>query len=185
MKYFKHFKHSNGFLGSTSGKESTYQAGDSGLIPVYSWVELISSFKGNKLDLHLFIWVNLEKSIDCGGDCSRICTMWKNVYKFWKYIVYCLCVSVLVTQSCPTLCDPMDHSPAGSSVHGTLQARTLEWVAISFSSAQKWKVKVKSLSRVQLFATHGLQPTRLLLPWDFPGNSTGVRCHFLLQPSLC
>ena len=56
-------------------------------------------------------------------------------------------------QSCPTLCDPIDSSPPGSSVPGILQARTLEWVAISFSNAWKWKVKVKSLSCVQLFAT--------------------------------
>ena len=53
--------------------------------------------------------------------------------------------------SCPTLCDPMD--PPGYPVPGILQARTLEWVAISFSNAWKWKVKVKSLSRVQLVAT--------------------------------
>ena len=58
----------------------------------------------------------------------------------WLYV---LC---LVTQSCPTLCDPVDCSPPGSSVCGTLQARTLEWVAISFPSAWKWKVKVKLLS---------------------------------------
>ena len=56
-------------------------------------------------------------------------------------------------QSCPTLCDPIDGSPPGSTVPGILQARTLEWVAISFSNAWKWKVKVKSLSRVQLSAT--------------------------------
>ena len=56
-------------------------------------------------------------------------------------------------QSCPTLCDPVDGNPTGSSVPGILQARTLEWVAISFSSAWKWKVKVKSLSRVQLSST--------------------------------
>ena len=49
-------------------------------------------------------------------------------------------------QSCPTLCDPIDGSPPGSPVPGILQARTLEWVAISFSKAWKWKVKVKSLS---------------------------------------
>ena len=54
---------------------------------------------------------------------------------------------------CPTLWDPIDGSPPGSPVPGILQARTLEWVAISFSNAWKWKVKVKSLSRVQLFAT--------------------------------
>ena len=56
-------------------------------------------------------------------------------------------------QLCPTLGDPIDGSPPGSPVPGILQARTLEWVAISFSNAGKWKVKVKSLSRVRLFAT--------------------------------
>ena len=62
-------------------------------------------------------------------------------------------------QSCPTLCDPIDGSPPGSPVPGILQARTLEWVAISFPGchfllhARKWKVKVKLLSRVQLSAT--------------------------------
>ena len=56
-------------------------------------------------------------------------------------------------QSCPTLCDPLNSSPPGSAVPGILQARTLEWVAISFSNAWKWKVKVKSLSRVRLFTT--------------------------------
>ena len=56
-------------------------------------------------------------------------------------------------QLCPTLCDPIGISPPGSPVPGILQARTLEWVAISFSNAWKWKVKGKSLSRAQLFAT--------------------------------
>ena len=56
-------------------------------------------------------------------------------------------------QLCLTLCDPIDGSPPGSPLPGILQARTLEWVAISFSNAWKWKVKVKSLSRVQLLAT--------------------------------
>ena len=56
-------------------------------------------------------------------------------------------------QSCPTLCDPVDISLPGSSALRILQARTLEWVAISFSNAWKWKVKVKSLSHVRLFAT--------------------------------
>ena len=51
-------------------------------------------------------------------------------------------------QSCPTLCDPIDSSPPGCPVPAILQARTLEWVAISFSKAWKWKLKVKSLSRV-------------------------------------
>ena len=56
-------------------------------------------------------------------------------------------------QSCPTLCDPIDGSPPGSPIPGILQARTLEWVAISFSNAWKWKVKVKSLSRARVLAT--------------------------------
>ena len=56
-------------------------------------------------------------------------------------------------QLCPTLCNPIDGSPPGSPVPGILQARPLEWVAISFSNAWKWKVKVKSLSHVQLLAT--------------------------------
>ena len=56
-------------------------------------------------------------------------------------------------QSCLTLCDPIDGSPPGSTIPGILQARTLEWVAISFSSVWKWKVKAKWLSRVRLLAT--------------------------------
>ena len=97
-------------------------------------------------------------------------------------ILFCLCLSLIVSphalsqrslrstvfsygasaaaaaaakslQSYPTLCDPRDSSPPGSSVPGILQARTLEWVAISFSNAWKWKVKVKSLSPVRLLAT--------------------------------
>ena len=58
-------------------------------------------------------------------------------------------------QSCPTLCDPIDGSPPGSAIPGILQARTLDRVAISFSNAWKWKVKVKSLSRVWLLVTPG------------------------------
>ena len=56
-------------------------------------------------------------------------------------------------QSCPTLCDPRDGSPPGAPVPGILQARTLEWVTISFSNAWKWKGKVKSLNRLRLLAT--------------------------------
>ena len=83
-------------------------------------------------------------------------------------------------QSFLTLCNPRDGSPPGSPVPGILQARIPAWVAISFSNARKWKGKVKSLSRVRLLATPWTQPTRLLRPWDFPGKSTGVGCHYLL-----
>ena len=65
------------------------------------------------------------------------------------------CILLLSLQSCPTLCEPIDGSPPGYPVSGILQARTLEWVAISFSNAWKWKVKVKvkSLSHARLFST--------------------------------
>ena len=77
-------------------------------------------------------------------------TLW-----LWPYIRFVThaAASAKSLQSCPTLCDPIDSSPLGSSVPGILQARTLEWVAISFSSAWKWKVKVKLLSHVQLLVT--------------------------------
>ena len=84
-------------------------------------------------------------------------------------------------QSCPTLCDPIDGSPPGSAIPGILQARTLEQVAISFSNAwsEKWKGSRSVVS--DSWRPHGLQPTRLLRPWDFPGKSTGVGCHCLLR----
>ena len=84
-------------------------------------------------------------------------------------------------QSCPTLCSRIDGSPPGSPVPGILQARTLEWVAISFSSAWKWKVKVKSLSYVWLLATPWTAAHQAPSSWDFPGKSTGVGCHCLLR----
>ena len=83
-------------------------------------------------------------------------------------------------QSCPTLWDPIDSSSSGSPVPGILQARTLEWVAISFSSAWKWKVKVKSLSRVRLLGTPWTAAYKAPPSVDFPGKSTGVGCHCLL-----
>ena len=70
-------------------------------------------------------------------------------------------------QSCPTLCDPVDGSPPGSTIPGILQARTLEWVAISFSNAWKWKVKGKSLSRVRLLATPWTAAHQAPLPMGF------------------
>ena len=73
-------------------------------------------------------------------------------------------------QSCSTLCDPIDGSPPGSSVPGILQARTLEWAAISFSNAWKWKVKVKSLSRVQLLATPWTAAYQVLPSMGFSGQ---------------
>ena len=86
-------------------------------------------------------------------------------------------------QSYPTLCNPIDGSLPGFPVLGILQARTLEWAAIFFSNAWKWKVKAKSVVSDSSWP-HGLQPTRLLCPWDFPGKSTGVGRHCLLWVNM-
>ena len=101
-------------------------------------------------------------------------------------------------QSCPTLCDPVDGSPSGFPVPGILQARTLEWVAISFSNAWKGKVKVKSLSRAQLLATpwtaaYQAPPSMGFsrqvywsgVPLPSPGNGSGGIKHKTLHLILC
>ena len=85
-------------------------------------------------------------------------------------------------QSCPTLCDPIDGSPPDSPVPGILQARTLEWVAISFSNARKWKVKVKSLSHVRLFTTPWSAAHQAPPSMGFSRQSTGVGRQCLLCP---
>ena len=100
-------------------------------------------------------------------------------------------------QSCLTLCDPIDGSPPGSTVPGILQARMLEWSAISFSNAWKWKVKVKSLSRVQLFTTPWTaacqaslsfiisQFAQIHVRWiEMPSNQLILCCPLLLLPSI-
>ena len=73
--------------------------------------------------------------------------------KLWLRVNFATAAAAKSLQLCPTLCEPTDGSPPGSPVPEILQARTLEWVPISFSNAWKWKVKVKSLSRVLLLAT--------------------------------
>ena len=109
-----------------------------------------------------------------------------------------MCMRAKSLQSCPTPCDPMDCSPPGSSVHGILQARILQCVAMpSFrgSSQSRDRTYVSCVScagRQTLYhrviakscptlRPHGLQPARVPCPWDFPGKNAGVDCHFLLQ----
>ena len=94
-------------------------------------------------------------------------------------------------QSCPTLCDPIDSSPPGSLVPRILQVRTLEWAAISFSSAWKWKIKVKSLSHVQLSdpmdcslpgsSVHGIFQARVL-EWVAIAFSKGKATTLVFWP---
>ena len=86
---------------------------------------------------------------------EQMCCLPKLKKKFRNVIqdIWSAAAAAKSLQSCPTLCDPIDGSPPGSPVPGILQARTLEWVAISFSNAWKGKVKVKSLSHVRLLET--------------------------------
>ena len=87
----------------------------------------------------------------------------------------CIYATAKSLQLCPTLCDPIDSSPPGSPIPGILQARTLEWVAISFFNAWKWKMKVKSLSCVWPLET----------PWFLPGFSVKFSSVAQLCPTLC
>ena len=80
-------------------------------------------------------------------------------------------------QSCPTLCDPIDGSPPGSPVPGILQARVLEWGAIPFSNAWKWKVKVKSLSRVWLLVTPWTAAHQAPPPMGLSRQECWSGCH--------
>ena len=103
----------------------------------------------------------------CWWECKLVQPLWRTVWKFLQKLeievpydwaipllgIHTAAAAAKLLQSCPTLCDPIDGSPLCSSVPGILQARTLEWVAISFSNAWKWKVKVKLLSHAQLLAT--------------------------------
>ena len=129
----------------------------------------------------------------------------------WDWHTYTIDARAQSLQSCPTPCDPMNCSLPGSSVHGILQAGILEWVAMPSSrrsfqprdrthvscvaggfftteSLGKPKYTMKSESESVSHSVvpdslwhHGLQPTRLLCPWDFPDKSTEMASHFLLQ----
>ena len=99
----------------------------------------------------------------------------------WGVNILSPAAAVKSLQSCPTLCDAIDGSPPGSPVPGILQAITLEWVAISFSNAWKWKVKVKSLSRVQLLVTPWTAAHQAPLSMGFSRQEYWSGCHCLLH----
>ena len=88
-------------------------------------------------------------------------------------------------QSCLTLYDPIDSSPLGSPVPGILHARTLEWLPFPspMHESEKWKWSRSVVSNSS--RPHGLQPTRLFRPWDFPGKSTGVGCKQVHWITIC
>ena len=96
-------------------------------------------------------FIFLGSKITADGDCSH--EIQKRLLLGSKTMISSAAAAAKSLQSCPTLCDPINSSSRGSPVPGILQARTLEWVAISFSTAWKWNVKVKSLSHVRLLVT--------------------------------
>ena len=149
-------------------------------------LQYLPSSKGLSYNHHnrcLYFVISLIFTLTLGG---------KNIIiPFYRWTNWCLgslrillkaAAAAKSCQSYLTLCNPMDGNPPGSAVPGIFQARTLEWVAISFSNAWKWKVKLLSVS--DSFRPHRLQPTRLLRPWDFPGKSTGLGCHCLQKQGL-
>ena len=119
--------------------------------------------KQRSRDLILSLWLGILSvlhvwSFTCALDkfCHLLMTaslIFESTIFYLKYRLAAPATAAKSLQSCPTLCDPIDGSPPGSPVPGILKARTLEWVAISFSNAWKWKVKVKSFSRVRPSAT--------------------------------
>ena len=106
-----------------------------------------------------------------------------NPKSFWQHLPFPAAAAKSL-QSCPTLCDPIDGSPPGSPSLGF--SRQEHWSGLPVPSPMhesgKWKWSRSVVSDSS--RSHGLQPTRLLHPWDFPGKSTGVGCHSLLQPFL-
>ena len=105
----------------------------------------------NSYSLKLVKYFNTHEKIIPGHWTPR--NIFMIVIDCLEFQTYTAAAAAKLLQSCPTLCDPIDGSPPGSPVPGILQARILEWVAISSSNAWKWKVKVKSLSRVRLLAS--------------------------------
>ena len=100
--------------------------------------------------LEIFLAIQILKFAEKHAVCRLFCLLF--IFHCTRYHLICH-IAAKSLQSCLTLCNPIDGSPPGCPVPGILQARTLEWVAISFSNAWKWKVKVKSLSRVWLCVT--------------------------------
>ena len=105
------------------------------------------------------LYAGQEATVRTGHGTMDWFQIWKGVCQGcvvspWLFNLYAAAAAAAAKspQSCLTLCDPIDSSPPGCPIPGFLQAKTLEWVAISFSSAWKWKVKVKSSSRVRLLA---------------------------------
>ena len=140
------------------------------------WLDGITDLIG--MSVSKFQEFVMDKEV-CGPSVNGVANSWTQLSNWTELnnvpvcLISFLCAAAAAKspQSCPALWDPMDGNPPGSPVPGILQARTLEWVAISFFNAWKWKVKVKSLSRAQYYLTV-IQPQSLYsiissLPFSF------------------
>ena len=107
-------------------------------------------------------------------------------YKYSSSMIAAAAAAAKSLQLCPTLCDPIDSSPPGSPVPRILHARTLEWVAISFSNAWKWKVKVKSLSYVRLLVTPWTAAYQAPLSMGFSKQEywSGLPLSYITKPLM-
>ena len=151
LQWFPHFTALSLFSGGLEVSSAIFRSMFSGKTEPF-WHLVSASVTGNNVVLRTSWWKHEKGSLKLNTKENQHTT------------AACVCESSLkavaaaakLLQACPTLCDPIDSRPSGSPIPGILQARTLEWVAISFSNAWKWKVKGKSLSRVRLLATHGL-----------------------------
>ena len=122
-------------------------------IDVFFWNSLAFSMIQQMLAIWSLVPLPFLKSAWTSGS-SWLTYCWSLAWRILSItLLACAAAVAKSLQSCSTLCDPIDSSPPGSPIPGILQARILEWVAISFSNAWKWKVKVKSLSRARLLAT--------------------------------
>ena len=173
-----------GFPCGSAGKECACNKGDLGSIPRLGR----SSGEGKEYPLQ---YCTLENSMDNPWGHKQLDTIeWLSLKgsqegKISNSSPYVSTTSAAAAaakslQSCPTLCYPIDSSPPGSPVPGILQARTLEWVAISFANAWKWKVKVKSLSRVLLLVTPWTAADQAPPSMGFSRQEYWSGCHCLL-----
>ena len=139
---------------------------------LYFWVNLSQICYVFLIQFLMFSLVSLFQ--------TTIPNQW-NIFGYYPSSFAAAAAAAASLQLCLTLCDPIDGSPPGSPIPGILQARTLEWVAISFSNAWKWKAKVKSLSRVRLLVTPWTSAYQAPLSMGFSRQEywSGVPLHSL------
>ena len=186
IRWSKHWSFSFSFSISPCNEYSgliSFRINRFNLLAVQGTLKSLLQHHSSKASIHqysAFFIVQLSQPYMTTGKTIAL-TRWTFVGKVMSRLFNMLAAAAAKSlQLCLTLCNPIDGSPPGSTVPEILQARTLEWVAISFSNAGKWKVKGKSLSRVRFLVTPWTAAHQFLRPWNFPGKSAGVGCHCLL-----